>query len=451
MKQTSYHPTPAWQILTATLIRMAWRNLWRNRKRTLITLSSIAIGFALAVLFIGMGDGSHNSMIRNAIQLGEGHITIQPKNYQAAPSNHLFLADGKRLEQTIKTLHIPGKVMPRITIQTLASTANNAVGAGLLGIETDSKTALDPMEEKLKPTLVSGGWLKPNDNRGVVIGSGMARKLKAKVGNKIVLMAGKKGGDSQAYLAKVRGIFNAPLDEMNDFFIVSHLSFARQFLLGEGGKASLEPVTRFAIFLNNSDTQDDWKQQLKIAVNKAFPVGSKTDTKTGEDTATPVVLDWQEMMPQLIQFIALDNAGNYVFLVFILIMVVFGILNTVLMSVLERTREFGLLRALGMNRRHLLFLVLFESLLLSFLAIIVGWFLGGLTQLWFSHHGIDFSAFMEGGTSLMGTMMDPIIYTELSWDRVKQLTIIVFVTTLITGIYPAVKAAKVTPIEALRT
>lgn len=447
LHKASHSHTPAWQILTATLVRMAWRNLWRNRKRTLITLSSIAIGFALAVLFIGIGDGSHNSMIRNAIQLGEGHITIQPKNYQAAPSNHLFIHDGKQLQQTVDALHIPGKVMPRITIQTLASTANNSVGAGLLGIEVEGKTQLDPMADKLKPTLVKGHWLQPDDQRGVVIGTGMARKLKARVGSKIVLMAGKKGGDSQAYLAKVRGIFHAPLDEMNDFFIVSHLSFARQFLLGEGGKASSQPITRMAIFLDNPDTQDEWKQKLKPLVQKNFPADSSADEKA----STPIVLDWEEMMPQLIQFIALDNAGNYVFLIFILIMVVFGILNTVLMSVLERTREFGLLRALGMNRRHLLLLVLFESLLLSFLAIIVGWIMGGLTQLWFSHHGIDFSAFMEGGTNLMGTMMDPVVYTELSWDRVKQLTAIVFVTTLFTGIYPAVKAAKVTPVEALRT
>lgn len=436
--ETTTRTTPTWQILITTLGTMAWRNLWRNRKRTVITLSSIAVGFALAVLFIGIGDGSHNSMIRNAIQLGEGHLTVQPKDYQAAPSNHSFLHNGKQLVAAIKALDLPGKVMPRISIQALASTANNSVGAGLLGIETESSLhhPLDPMAEKLKPTLISGAWLTSDDERGVIIGSGMARKLKAKIGSKIVLMAGKKGGDSQAYLAKVRGIFHAPMDEMNDFFIVSHLSFARQFLIGEGGDAFREPLTRIAIFLQDPDTQDAWKQKLKDLL--------KNDHNL-------VVLDWQEMMPQLIQFIALDNAGNYVFLIFILIMVVFGILNTVLMSVLERTREFGLLRALGMNRQHLLLLVLFESLFLSLLAIIAGWLLGGLTHLWFSHHGIDFSSFMEGGTSLMGTMMDPIIYTELSWDRVKQLTEIVFITTMVTGIYPAVKAAKVTPVEALRT
>ncbi|MCW9030087.1 MAG: FtsX-like permease family protein, partial [Gammaproteobacteria bacterium] len=141
-----------------------------------------------------------------------------------------------------------------------------------------------------------------------------------------------------------------------------------------------------------------------------------------------------------------------VFLILILIMVVFGVLNTVLMSVLERTREFGLLRALGLSRRSLLMLVFCESLILSLLAIIVGWIVGGGIHLWFSQHGIDFTAIMgEGGNVMMGSFMDPIIYTELSWDRVVQLTSIIFIVTLASGIYPAIKAARVTPVEALRT
>lgn len=414
------------------LLRLAWRNLWRHRKRTIITLSSIAIGFGLAVLSIGIGDGSHNSLIRNAIKLGEGHLTIQPRGYIEAPANHKYLSDGRVLSKKLEALNIPGIIEARISLQVLASTANNSVGVVLEGMSS----LRDPRVGMLKPQLQKGGWLKPGDLRGIVIGEGMARKLKAKIGSKVVLMAGKKGGDSQAQLGRVRGIFKSQVAEMDDYLILSDNKLAQRFLEGEGADGAQQPVTRFAIFLDDPDTLYHWKDKVKAAV----------------ESDQTIAMDWQEMMPQLMQFIAVDDAGNYVFLVLILIMVVFGVLNTVLMSVLERAREFGLLRALGLSRRSLLTLVFCESLLLSLLAIVVGWIAGGGIHFWFSEHGIDFTAMMgEGGNVMMGTFMDPIVYTELSWDRVTQLTTIIFSVTLASGIYPAIKAARVTPVEALRT
>ena len=414
------------------LLMFAWRNLWRHRKRTIITLSSIAIGFGLAVLSIGIGDGSHNSLIRNAIKLGEGHLTIQPRGYIEAPANHKYLTDGLALSKKLQSLNLDGSIEPRISLQMLASTANNSVGAALEGISSAS----DPRVDMLKPQLLKGEWLKTGDKRGIVIGNGMASKLKAKIGSKVVLMAGKKGGDSQAQLGRVRGIFKSQVPEMDDYLILSDIQLARRFLEGEGAEIAKLPVTRFAIFLNDPDTVYEWKDKVKAAVeNKQI-----------------IAMDWQEMMPQLVQFIIIDDAGNYVFLLLILIMVIFGVLNTVLMSVLERTREFGLLRALGLSRRNLLTLVFCESFLMGLLAIIVGWTFGGGIHFWFSEHGIDFTAMMgEGGNVMMGTFMDPIVYTELSADRVIQLTLIIFSATLGSGIYPAIKAARVTPVEALRT
>ena len=419
------------QLSLAMLLMLAWRNLWRHRRRTLITLSSIAIGFGLAVLSIGLGDGSHNSMVRNAIQLGEGHLAIQSRGYLQAPANHKYLAEGLELATQLGSLGIPGSVEPRISIQVLASTASNSVGAGLEGmnITADQRTA------KLKPRLVAGRWIEPGDYRGIIIGDGMARKLNVRVGSKIVLMAGKQGGDSQAQLGRVRGIFDSRIDDRDNFLLISDIQFARYFLEGEGADPAKAPVTRFAVFLDDPDNLKTWRTQLKSLF---------------ENDAV-VVLDWQELMPQLVQFIIVDDAGNYIFLSLILILVVFGIVNTVLMSVLERTREFGLLRALGLSRHHLLLLVFCESLLLSLLAVCIGWIVGGGIHWWFSSHGIDFSALMTEGTAIMGTFIDPVVYTELSWQRVFQLTTVIFIATLASGIYPAIKAARITPVEALRT
>jgi putative ABC transport system permease protein len=415
----------------AMLVRFAWRNLWRHRRRTVITLSSIALGFGLAVVSIGIGDGSHNSMVRNAVRLGEGYLAVQPPGYLEAPANHKFLADGHTLRAKLEALHIAGSIEPRISLQVLASSANNSVGAGLEGMDPVG----DPRVAMLKPKLVAGHWLTPGDHRGVLIGDGMARRLKLKVGGKMVLMAGTQGGDSQAQLGRVRGIFDSHVDELDDFLVLSDINFARRFLVGEGADAAEQPVTRYSVFLDDPDSMGHWKDVIRSAIS-------------GEPA---VVLDWHEMMPQLVQFIVIDDAGNYIYLSLIMIMVVFGILNTVLMSVLERTREFGLLRALGLSRRHLLMLVLCESVLLSLLAVVIGWIVGGSAHWWIATHGINFSAMMGGKTSIAGTFIDPVIYTELSRSRVIQLTVIVFAVTLASGIYPALKAARVTPVAALRT
>ena len=223
--------------------------------------------------------------------------------------------------------------------------------------------------------------------------------------------------------------------------VLGNIELARLFLEGEGANLDLAPVTRMAIFLDDPEQTQQYKQVLSEAL-----------VQQGLLEHSIELLDWQEMMPQLVQFIVLDDAGNYIFLGIILIMVVIGIVNTVLMSVLERTREFGLLRALGLNRMHLLSLVFCETMLLSLLAVLAGWLLGGSVHFWFAEHGLDFAALMgEGNNEMAGTHMDKIIYTELSWDRVYQLTGIIFITTLITGIYPAIKAARVTPVEALHT
>jgi len=415
----------------SVFMMLAWRNLWRHKRRTIITLSSIAIGFGLTVFSIGMQDSGHNNMVDNAINMGDGHITIQHSEYLHSPANHRFLSDGKSLIESLINENINAQIAPRISLQILASTAHNAVGAAMQGIEIDN----DPLRKLVEKKIIKGTWLSADKPRGVIIGDGMARKLKVKIGSKIVIIAGKKGGDSESQLARVQGIFRSGIDELDKFLILSPLDYASKYLIAEGGVEEKKPLTRIAIFLNDDKSMESWKNILSEKY----------------DTQEVSVLDWEDMLPQLVQYIVIDDMGAYIMQFIILLVIVFGIINTVLMGVLERTREFGLLRALGMSKNYLVYMVLLETVLLSFLSVVIGWTVGGSVHLYVATYGIDFSAMIPEGTTFAGTFMDPIVYSELSGDRIFQLTIIVFVATLSSGIYPAIKASRIPPIEALKS
>ena len=409
------------------LLTLAWRNLWRQARRTLITSSTIAFGLGLALVSVGLGDGAHNQMVRGGIRLGEGHLTVQRRGYLEAPANHVFLEDGTEVLRQVEAAGVPGRVAPRIFLQALISSANNALPGGLLGIDV----ADDPQVDALRPTLVEGAWLDVGDPRGLLIGRHMAERLKAKLGARIVVMAG-VGGETESQLGRVRGIFSTGIDELDSFQVVASLAFGRRMLPARDGR---QPLTRVAIFLEDDAQTPVWREKLA-----ALPLPAEAQ-----------VLTWQEMLPQLVTFIAFDDAGNYIWLLFVLVMVTFGIINTILMSVLERTREFGMLRALGMKPARLLGLVLAETLLLAGVSIVEGWIIGGAGHWYLATYGLDLTSLSPDVLKTAGVMMDPLMKSELSPQRVAMLTGIVFGTTMVSGLYPALRASRVPPVRALQT
>jgi putative ABC transport system permease protein len=419
-------PTP---LATRLLWALAWRNLWRHPWRTFITLAAICGGFLLAILFIGIGDASHQSLVRNAIALGDGHLAIQGREWRIETGNQGYIAGGEALMTAVAALDLPAVVVPRIRLPLLASSASQSRGALLAGFAATH----DPHVQRLSTQLVAGSWPTEEDRYAVAIGQTMAERLGVDLGGKLVLMAGGESGESVAQLARVRAIYASGLADLDSGVIYAPLQFAASLLAATDGQAPAHPITHLAIFLNDAEAQAVVEASLRAAVSDP----------------SLIVRNWQEMMPELVQFILIDDLGNYFFLLLILLLVILGILNALLMGVVERSREFALLRALGMGRRTLLLLVLAESLLLALLGLAAGWLLGGMLHLILATWGLNLAAVMGESTQMMGSYIDAVIYPVLSWSRVAFLSLALLLATIACGLYPAWRAMRVAPIVAL--
>jgi ABC-type lipoprotein release transport system permease subunit len=386
-------------------------------------MTMISVGFALALISLGVADGSHNQMIRNAVRLGSGNLTVEHEDYPDEPSNDKLVAEASALRDRIRG--VPGirNVSERIIVMGLIYTADNSAGVAILGVDPSS----DMSRKTLEPKIIEGRYLKDDEKRGVLIGADMARRLKTSVGGKAVVTAQDASGQISSQLVRVRGIFRTGINEMDGYLAQVSLPLARA-LLGVS-----EGATQLAIFLENEKHQARIKEAIEplVSVPKA------------------AVFDWQEVMPDLVLFVQMDNAGAYIFMGIIMVVVALGILNTVLMSVLERTREFGLMVALGMDPRRLLALVVLETTLLSLVSLGVGAILGFGAHLYFTAHGLDMGFASEEQLTMAGTVVDSVLYPELAPGRVLLLVGIVFSVTLAVGIYPAIRASRVDPVPAI--
>lgn len=383
----------------------------------------ISVGFGLALIFLGLADGFHNQMIRNAVRLGSGNLTVQHEEYPDEPSNDKLLEGASALAERIRELDGIRNVSERIIVMGLIYTSDNSSGVAILGVDP----AGDMTRKTLEPKIVGGRYLAEGDKRGVLVGSDLARRLRTSVGGKAVVTAQDASGQISSQLVRVRGIFRTGISEMDGYMAQVSLPLARALLGVSGG------ATRLAVFLENEKHQARVREEIEPLVS----------------APEAAVFDWQDVMPDLVLFVQMDNAGTYIFMGIIMVVVALGILNTILMSVLERTREFGLMVALGMEPRRLLVLVVLETMLLSLVSLGVGAILGFGAHLYFAEYGFDMGFASQEQLTAAGAVFDTVLYSELAPARVLVLVGIVFSVTLAVGIYPAVRAARVDPVRAI--
>jgi ABC-type lipoprotein release transport system permease subunit len=413
------------------LVKIGWRNLWRNPRGTLLTALALGLGLTLLLISLGLLDGSHEQLVRNGVRFGTGHVVIQAQGYQDAGSPELLLpvaavSAAEAFLHTESLKDVLRGASPRLLASGLLSSSANADGVGIMAVIPKEERAVSLIPQR----MVEGQYLDDDQQSGVVIGVDLARKLEVKIGAKVVLLtqalqprdamatdAG--GGGMQSTLLRVGGIFRTGIQAIDAHIIQLPLAEG-QTLLGVPGR-----ITQMAVLLEREGDSLMVAQGLR----KQLPEGQVE------------ILPWREAMPALSQLFLLDEAFNYVMNAVVLTMVGLGILNTILMRVLQRRYEFGLCSAMGLRPTQLAVMVICESLALTAFSLALGLVLGLSVQYYFATHGLDLRWFFR--SSLPAALVfEPIIYSRLSLTRIVSSIGIVFLTATVISIYPALKAAR---------
>lgn len=406
-------------------LKMAWRNIQRNLRRTLITLSAITFGLSAMIVFFGFADGFHGQWVENTVKAYTGHIQIYRTGYRDDPQLNRSIEDVSRVTRELKADPAVNTFTSRVEVQGLVSTAENSYGVLIRGIDPEEEIKITAIKDRIIKGRYLEGSEEGNPTSPVLIGYRLAERLNADIGDKIVLMVQSADGSLTSELFRLKGIFRMGAVELDSSFAIITLKNARRLaLLGER-------VTEIAVMLNRPEDVLPFAERLK---KRLAPSGYE-------------VFTWDELMPALQEMIELDNIFMYIILLVVLVVVSLGILNTMLMSIMERIREFGIMMAMGTTPGKVVLLVMLESFFIGLLGVILGAGIGIGVNRMISIKGFDLSRW--GGAVEFFAILNPVIYPETDLRNVLWSCGIVFLTALVVSVYPALRAATLRPVEAM--
>lgn len=415
-------------MATVGLLRIAARNLRRNLRRTLITCMAIAGGLGLLIWTDTFSEGTYNALIRRGVSEQAGHVVVQAEGYQSDPDMHLLVDGASSVEDAVSeavlAIDPTARVVPRVLVQGLLQSTRNTSGVAIIGIDPE----LEPTVSSWHDKVVEGGeWLSPGDDRAVVLGEKLAETLDVELGDKVVLMA---QGEEEVVsrLFRVRGLLRTGVAEVDGFMALTSLDAAR------GALERDDVATMVTVHLS------DPKQvpEVVAAVSAAVPADGLE------------VLPWQQALPQMYEYTVLDRQSARAMFFVIGVIVAMGVLNTVLMSVMERVREFGVMLALGTRPGQVFRVILLEGVLLGALGTALGLAIGVLATLPAMHYGINFGAMMGENVDVAGVAMDPMVYSEWNWPGTIAFCLMAWAMTILATIWPAWHAAGLEPVQAMR-
>lgn len=409
-----------------SLTGLAWRNLWRRRRRTLLTLASIALGVFLAVMFTAMQDRNWADMINLAARLGGGHVTLQHPEYLETPTLSRTISGTDELIEFAREDRDVTKAVERIIGQAMLNTARESFGAGFIAFDptVEDSTTLAVLEG-----LVEGEIFASSRDRGIILGQRLANNLGVELGDKVIFTMTDRKGDIVSGLSRVSGILRTGAPSVD-------------------GGLSLLPIDAVREVLGY--TQDE-ATQVAVFVREQRQADAVSDRLGGRVGPRAVSLPWHVVQSELAGFIAVKVGGARFMEMLIAVLVAAGIFNTLFVSVMERLREFGIMVAIGWSPGRLFRLIMLESAWLAILGLVAAAVVTAGPYYYLASTGLDISAMLAGqSTEIAGVVMAPVLRVGIYTESVLIIAAAALVATLLSGLYPAWKAGHVNPVETIR-
>jgi len=401
------------------LVALAWRNLWRHRRRSFLNMALLALSATIIIFLISIHDGMYERMISNAVDLSVGDIQIQDSLFEEDPIIENFIFKTASYENILKKQNLVKAYAPRIETYGLVSGPKTTQGAALIGI--------DPLLEKTVSVLASkvttGNFLMPNDLEGVLVGQTLAENLDLKIGSELVVLTQDYYHQTSAAKYIVRGILLSGAQEVDGFQVFFNLTGLQNLLSVEGG------ISKFIVRLKNHG-------QLSKAL------------KNLNQSMTPLsVLTWKIKLKSILEMIELEKSGIQLISAMFGIVIFFGLLNTSLMNVLERTREIGVLKAIGTDPQKVAIQYFLETLMLSLTGLAMGMVIGSILMVYFGAFPITLHGMEE---EFKRYNLEAQMFTVFKFKTLFTAFSSILLYCLVSSVYPAWRASKISILKALQ-
>jgi len=401
-------------------IAIAWRNLWRNRKRTFITISAVVLAVLLSIFMSSMQEGTYSRMIDNMVKFYTGYIQIHHPDYWESKSINDTFAPDTTLNKAIHTNKGITLAVPRLESFALISSGENTKGCALIGIDPDKEDSLTGLSQ----WLYRGNYLSAGDS-GIILAVNIAKNLGVDVGDTLILISQGYQGSSASALMPVRGMLKFPSPQLNGFAAYIDLDRAHEFFNATGRVTSLVLLVK------------DYRQVAKTAQKLRQLLEPAYGVKT-----------WDEMQPDLVKMIEGDRAGAVIMKGILYMVVGFGILGTIIMMMAERKKEMGVMIAIGMQKYRLQRILCFESLFIGMLGVAIGVLLSIPVVLTMVSHPIPLPGEMAKVYEVFG--IEAVMYFSMTPKVFINQAITIFVLSLMIAVYPLLSVRSMQVIKALR-